>query len=419
MTDYNTRKYDIVIFGATGFTGALTAEYLAEIKDKDLSWAISGRTLSKLEKTRERLVKIDPSLKDLDLLIADTSNPDSLDEVLSQTRVVITTVGPYTKYGTPLVEACLRQRTHYVDLTGEYGWTRRIIDDHHKEAQEKKVLIVPSCGFDSVPSDLGVYMVAQHMRNKHNLDLGYVKMSVTDADGGVSGGTVQSLLEVFTDPKLTRKEHMDPYLLSTRRGVDKFRWPTFKYDRDFSSKWQVMFIMAVVNERVVRRSWSIWSERGQGYGNMFSYEEYMSFLPVVASFIYHISLYTFVPFLTCMFKLFPSSTEKFKSIMPGSGFGPDEKKRSKGRFTMEFIATAETEPYDEPRRVRGIVKGFRDPGYGDTCRMICESALCIAKSLKDLPGKDGGVLTPSTAFGQVLIDRLTRNKEMIFKVEDI
>ncbi|KAI8083977.1 saccharopine dehydrogenase [Gilbertella persicaria] len=418
MTDYDQRKYDIVVFGATGFTGALTCEYLAEIKDKDLSWALAGRTLSKLEKTRDRLVELDPSLKSLNLLIADTNQPETLDEALSQTRVVISTVGPYTKYGTPLVEACLRQKTHYVDLTGEYGWTKYIIEQHDKEAKEKHVMIVPSCGFDSVPSDMGVYMLSEHMKNKHHLDLASVKMSLIKAVGGYSGGTVQSLMEAATDRSLTYQDHVDPYFLATRRGVDKFQLPPFKRDHDFGNRWQGFFVMSVVNERVVRRSWSIWADRGKSYGNLFSYREYMSF-PFVPGLVFTALLYAVVPLFSLMFRVFPSSVDKVKSLLPGSGAGPDAEQRAKGEFTIEFVATAENEPYDEPVRARGTVKGFRDPGYGDTCRMIAESALCIVKSLRELPGKEGGILTPSTAFGQVLIDRLTQHGGMVFDVKDI
>jgi short subunit dehydrogenase-like uncharacterized protein len=337
--------------------------------------------------------------------------------VLSQTRVVISTVGPFIKYGTPLVEACIRQKTHYVDITGEYSWIKRIIDTCDDQAKANQVMIVPTCGFDSVPSDMGVYMLSEYMHNTHHLDLSTVKMSLTKLVGGYSGGTVQSSIEALTDRYLSTQDQMDPYLLATRRGIDKPSLPTFKRDFDFGNQWQAFFIMSVVNERVVRRSWSIWTDRGKSYGSLFSYKESMTFkfLPAL---VLTTLLYTVVPLAALMFKV-PWIREKAQAALPGSGAGPDAEQRAKGRFTIEFVGTAENEPYDEPVRVRGTVQGFRDPGYGDTCRMVVESALCIVKNLKDLPGKEGGILTPSTAFGNVLLERLTMNQGMVFEVKDI
>ncbi|KAI8638531.1 saccharopine dehydrogenase [Parasitella parasitica] len=417
VADYDQRKYDIVVFGATGFTGALTSEYLAEIKDKDLSWAIAGRNLARLEKVRDRLAELDVSLKDIDILIADSSQPDSLDQVLSQTRVVISTVGPFTRYGTPLVEACIRQKTHYVDTTGEYPWIKSIIISLDAKAKENNVMIVPTCGFDSVPSDLGVFMLSEYVHDKYNLDLAAVKMSVTKVVGSASGGTIQSSIEAMTDPSLTREQQMDPYLLSTRRGVDKPSLPTMKRDYDFGNKWQSFFIMSAINEKVVRRSWSIWADRGKSYGNLFSYKETAT-SSFMRAFIITSLLYTVFPIFGLLLKV-PFLREKITKALPGSGDGPNAEARAKGHFNIEFVGTTESEPYDEPIRVRGIVKGFRDPGYGDTCRMVVESALCIVKSLKELPGKEGGILTPATAFGHVLLNRLKHNNGMIFEVKDI
>ncbi|KAI7886227.1 saccharopine dehydrogenase [Mucor mucedo] len=417
MTDFTQRKYDLVVFGATGFTGALTCEYLAEIQDENLSWALAGRNLGKLEQVRDRLATIDPKLQNLDLLIADATQTTSLDTVLSQTRVVISTVGPFVKYGTPLVEACIRQGTHYVDTTGEYPWVKQLIDRLDKKAQEKQIMIVPTCGFDSIPSDLGVYMVSDYMHSKHNLAVTDVKMSLVHVKGGYSGGTVQSIVEIMTNKDISGKDQMDPYLLATRQGVDRPSLPMIRRDRDFGDKWQAFFLMSAVNEKVVRRSWSIWADRGQSYGNLFRYKETMTFdfLPALAL---TLILYTVVPLAALLFKV-PFLANKMKSMLPASGDGPDAEQRAKGCFEMQFIATAETEPYDKAVRVRGTVKGFRDPGYGDTCRMVAESALCIVKSLKDLPGNGGGILTPATAFGKVLLDRLTHNGGMIFEVKDI
>ncbi|CAO3680567.1 hypothetical protein CU097_004070 [Rhizopus azygosporus] len=414
MTDYQKRKYDIIIFGATGYTGELTAEYLAERLDKSINWAIAGRSLVKLEKVRDHLVEIDPSLQKIDLLIADTQQPETLDNVVSQTRVAVSTVGPYIKYGTPLVEACIRQKTHYVDITGEYSWVKQIIDQFDEKAKQEKIMIVPCCGFDSAPSDLGVWMLANHIHSKHNLSLGTVKASMTKLAGGVSGGTIHSFIEAATQ---RMEGHGDPYLLATRKGIDKPTLPTLYKDRDFDNKWQTFFFMSVTNEKVVRRSWSIWADRGQTYGNMFSYREYMSlsFIPAV---LFTCFLYTIVPMAVLLIRA-PIIGEKIKALLPGPGYGPRGETRKLGHFELQLVGSAESEPYEDSVRAKAIVKGFSDPGYGDTPRMLVEAALCIIKSFNELPGKDGGVLTPSTAFGQTLIERLRKDDAMVFQVDDL
>lgn len=350
-------------------------------------------------------------------MIADSNEPSSLDSVLSLTRVVISTVGPFVKYGTPLVEACIRQGTHYVDTTGEYPWIKQIIDRLDQEAQEKQVLIVPTCGFDSVPSDLGVYMLSEYVHTKHNLALANVKMSLIKVVGGYSGGTVQSVVEIMTNKDISGQDQLNPYLLATRKGIDKPSFPIIRRDYDFGGKWQAFFLMSAVNEKVVRRSWSIWADRGKSYGNLFSYKETMTF-DFFPAFVLTAILYTLVPIAALLFKI-PFLATKIKAALPSSGDGPDAEQRAKGKFEMQFVGTAETEPYDESVRVRGTVKGFRDPGYGDTCRMVAESALCIVKSLNELPGKQGGILTPATAFGNVLLERLRHNQGMVFEVEDM
>ncbi|KAG0164967.1 hypothetical protein DFQ28_009832 [Apophysomyces sp. BC1034] len=412
------RKYDLVVFGASGFTGALTCEYLVEVGDKTLKWAIAGRSLSKLEKVKESLVKMDESAKELDILIADSSNPESLDSVVRDTRVVISTVGPFIKYGTPLVEACMRQKTHYVDITGEYAWIKQIIDRFHEEAKQNHVLIVPACGFDSVPSDLGTFMVAQYMKSKHKLHVADVKLSVTDARGGVSGGTIQSALGAMAGRSISLKRSLDPYLLASQKGIDKSSFPMMRRDHDFGrGKWQAFFIMSIVNEKVVRRSWSLAAERGESYGRLFRYKETMS-MSFIPAFLLTAALLTVIPLASILFKI-PLFYRLAQKCLPGSGAGPTREQRAKGRFEMQIVANAEAEPYDEPVRVRGTVKGFRDPGYGDTCRMVAESALSIVKSLDQLPGKEGGVLTPATAFGDVLLQRLRKDGGMVFEVQDI
>ncbi|ORX62791.1 saccharopine dehydrogenase [Hesseltinella vesiculosa] len=408
-----SRKYDLVVYGAAGFTGATTCEYIAELKDKDLSWAIAGRSQAKLNKVKNDLIKIDPALETLDILLADSSQPESLDAFLKDTKVVISTVGPFLKYGTPLVEACIRHNTHYVDITGEYNWMKQLIDRYHTSAQANQTMIVPACGFDSVPSDIGVFMTVDYLRNHHNLDTANVKFSLVDVVGGVSGGTLQTMTEALADTSITVKQNVDPYLLAQQRGIDKASIPTMYRDRDFPG-WQAFFIMAVTNEKVVRRSWSLYAERQQSYGRLFTYKETMSFswLPafLITAFVY----LTPVAAVLLRFKWFKKIAQKY--IVPSGGTGPTREQRAKGRFEAHIIAEAETEPYDAPVRARGIVRGFSDPGYSDTCVMLTQAALSIAKDHDRLPGKQGGILTPASAFGHVLIDRLNASRRMQLEV---
>ncbi|KAL9538691.1 hypothetical protein MBANPS3_010743 [Mucor bainieri] len=286
-------------------------------------------------------------------------------------------------------------------------------------------MIVNSCGFDSVPSDLGVFMLSKYVKEKHPMsELANVKMSVTRVVGAYSGGTMQSLVLAFTDASLTNEQRSDPYLLATRRGIDKSTLLMLKRDPDFNNLWQSYFVMSGVNEKIVRRSWSIWTDRGQGYGHAFTYKESMSFdfltALIMTSIFYTLGLLIKVPFLC----------ERVKRMLPDSG-GPDAASRAKGMYNMEFVGTLcernnnEQDGIDQQpnkqQRIRGIVQGFRDPGYGDTCRIVIEAALCIVQSTStaELPGAEGGVLTPSTAFGDALIQRLTQDKKMVFEVKDI
>ncbi|KAI9008819.1 saccharopine dehydrogenase [Phycomyces nitens] len=416
-TAYNSRPYDIVLFGATGVTGYHTAEYLLNKGDKTIKWAIGGRSLAKLEKVKEKLIALDEYAKTLDILIADTSDPNSLDKLLAKTRVVINLVGPFTKYGTPVVEACLRQKTHYVDITGEYNWIRQIILHFHEKAEAENVIIVPACGFDSIPSDLGTFMVVDHLKKQHGLATESVKMSVIDILGCLSGGTIHSCLIAMTDDTITGPDSVDPYLLSSTRGLTKPSLPWPHRDRDFHGLWQAFFIMSAVNEKIVLRSWDIQHKRGKDYGRLFTYHESQS-MPFIQAILFSIAFFVFLPMISVLSKN-KFCLKKIQQLLPESGIGPTDEEIAKGYSSMEFLATAETQPYDDPVQVRGIVKGFGDPGYSETCRMASESALSIIKSLDTLPGKEGGVLTPATAFGNVLLDRLRADNGMIFEVEEV
>ncbi|ORY93124.1 saccharopine dehydrogenase [Syncephalastrum racemosum] len=411
-----SREYDLVVFGATGFTGSLVCEYIAQLKDRDLRWAMVGRNNKKLQEVKARLVSYDAECEHrLNLLTADSGDREALDQVVRKTRVVISTVGPFTKYGTPLIDACVENKTHYVDITGEFNWVKSIIDKYQDKARQDGTMIVPSCGFDSIPSDLGTFM--QHIRKKHGLSVASVKASVIEANGGVSGGTCQSLVEAMSDSSTTMAQTLDPYLLAPVRGTDKQPSVVMRKDKDFGQRWQAFWVMAPTNEKVVRRSWALLTQRGQGYGQLFRYKETLS-LPFLPAFALTAVMVFFGPLFALMLRV-GFLRRVIQKVLPGSGQGPSREARENGSYELQFYATAETEPYDHPVRVHGIVKGFKDPGYGDTCRMLAESALCIVKSHDALPGKEGGILTPATAFGDVLLDRLRADGKMVFEARDL
>ncbi|KAI7862505.1 saccharopine dehydrogenase [Spinellus fusiger] len=414
-TDPATRPYSIVLYGATGFTGLCTAEYLLETGDKNLTWAMAGRSREKLQTAKDTLSERYPAARTVDLLVADINAPETLETVFSQTRVVMNMVGPFMQYGKPIVEACLKEHTHYVDISGEYTWIKYMVDHYHTRAMAQRTLLVPACGFDSVPSDLGVLMVVDYLRNTHGLPTANVKGSFTQLKGGVSGGSYASCLLLMGDKHLTTSQAVDPYLLSPVRGLatPTLVWPT--YDAGVQ-QWQGMYVMAAINEKVVARSWGL--KEQDSYGRLFRYRETVS-MPWLVCLAWTGLWMTLGPLLHCMVK-----NERLLGwllgCLPAAGSGPDREARKKGSFTMEFVGVGETQLHEATVRVRGSVTGFRDPGYGETCRMVAESAMCIVESMEALPslGQQGGVLTPATAFGHVLIRRLTMHNGMLFQVKE-
>jgi len=331
---------------------------------------------------------------------------------VEQTKVVCTTVGPYAKYGSLLVKFCAETGTHYTDLTGEVHWMRRMIDQHHVEAQNSGARIVHTCGFDSIPSDLGVLLLQRAMFEKHGVYSRNVKYRVVKASGGVSGGTIDSAVNMMeeskSDPSIIPLM-ADPYALNPLnmpRGEDKKDKTSVFYDKDFE-QWTTPFVMAGVNTRVVRRSHSL---LGYPWGNNFRYDEAVLVGDgpggiVKAWFI------TAVTGLVIALTAFSFTRKLFARLAPSPGEGPSPEAIRKGFFNIELFASHPDEP--ECSMV-AVVTGDRDPGYGATSKMIAESAVCLAKDELDTPA---GVLTPAVAMGQRLIDRLQRNAGMSFTLK--
>ena len=398
------RDYDLILLGATGFTGQLVAEYLARQYGVggDLRWAIAGRNAQKLEQVRAQILADND--ESLDIVVADSNDRESLNTMAARATAICTTVGPYALYGTPLVEACIEAGTHYCDLTGEVQWIQRNIADFQTRAEKADARIVHTCGFDSIPSDLGTLFVQNAMFDATGAPGDRVCARVGKNSGAVSGGTVASMLNVMEeasrDPGL-RKAIGDPYALyptETPRGHDKPDQTGVKYDADFH-QWTCPFVMAAINARVVRRSNAL---LGLPWGEDFRYSESLlcksrgAALRTTAVMGAGMGAMAFTP-----------TRALLSRFLPDPGEGPDKATREKGFFEMFFHA----ENADGHRQVK--VTGDMDPGYGSTSKMLGEAAVCLALDSLDSPG---GITTPTAAMGTVLIDRLTKNAGLTFEI---
>lgn len=416
MSEKNQSKeceHDVVVWGATGFVGRLVAEYLAK-KQPNVRWALAARSRAKLESLRAEIARDFPAIEKIPLLEANADDPASLDALASKTRVVATTVGPYGLYGKNLLAACVRHGTHYCDLTGEVPFVRWAIDEHHAAAKASGARIVPTCGFDSIPSDLGVFFLAEEAKRRGK-KLADVRGFVRDSKGGMSGGTVASILlisDLVMKDRAVAKLMMDPYALSPDPhresgldGPDRFS-PRFEATLD---GWGAPWLMAGINMRVVRRSNALFDH---GYGRHFCYTEEI-FMPGGRVGFVPGALLAGAMGLGLSLLAIPA-VKKFVAAKMPPGSGPSKEQRERGRFTLQFLGRFEG---DETPKLSVRVSGRGDPGYLATSRMFAESALCLASDPAQ-PGFEGGVLTPATAMGMNLIERL-RHAEMSFEVESL
>ncbi len=410
------RDHDIVLFGATGFTGKLLAEYLARHAPKSVRWAIAGRNKAKLEAVKRDLVAIDAALSELPVLVADGHDQASLDAIVPTTHVVCTTVGPYGEHGRKLVATCARSGTHYCDITGEVPFIRASIDENHAKAMETHARIVHCCGFDSIPSDLGVHILWDHAR-KQGGSLSWTKGFVGEMSGTASGGTAATMLSIVTeamrDPKV-RRLLGNPHALDPEVPRGRVRDPFeadprgVAFDSDID-RWTAPFVMSSINTRIVRRSNALLH-----YGEPFRYRESMS-LPKGPKGLVAASV---VSAATAGFALGaalpPTRALLARFVLPKAGEGPSKEARDRGHFTLRFVAEGTTGTAT-PLRVRATVKGISDPGYGETAKMLGQSCLCLAMDADALEPRYG-VLTPASAMGMTLVDRL-RREGMTFAVE--
>jgi short subunit dehydrogenase-like uncharacterized protein len=404
----NDREFDLILWGATGFTGQLVAEYLvAHYGPDSLRWALGGRNESRLSAVRDRL-----GAPELPLVLGDAGDDEKMASLAQRARVVCTTVGPYARYGSRLLSACAAAGTHYCDLTGELHWIRHMLDAHQSQAEASGARIVPTCGFDSIPSDLGVFFIQREVRSRYGAPSPHVKCGVAGFSGAFSGGTVASMLNMMEEGDAdtsVRRIMADPYAINPegqRSGPEARDRTSPAYDADFE-KWTAPFVMAGVNTRVVRRSAALLPE---AYGPEFRYEESMltGRGPAGAA---KASAMT-AGMAAAMGAMAIGPVRRLVAPwLPQPGDGPTREQQEKGYWDMRFFA----EPPDVPGAapVRARLRGDRDPGYGSTSKMLAESAVCLALDPLEAAG---GFHTPASAMGDALIERLQKHAGVTFEV---
>ena len=408
----NSKNFDIVLYGATSFVGQITARYLLQEigVSGSVKWAIAGRSETKLTELKTSL---GPTAADLPTIVADSADGKSLDQLCQQTRVVISTVGPYALYGEPLIKACVENGNDYCDLTGEAYWIKQMIDKFQDKAKETGARIVNCCGFDSIPSDLGTYFLQQAAHKRFAGYLNQVKLGVRAMKGGASGGTIASMIEMLiaakANPKV-RKAMANPYLLCPEGHTHKRRQKRLKgaaYDKDFQC-WSAPFVMEGINTRVVLRSHGLQS---MPYGDDFAYSEVMLTGKGGRGRLRGLSLslglgaFLMGAFISPLRKLM----QKF--LLPKPGEGPSEKEQLNGFFDMRILGK------NDQHKLVAKVTGDRDPGYGSTAKMLGQAALCMAFDI-DKSDLSGGFWTPATAMGDRLIGRLSNHAGLAFEVID-
>lgn len=394
------RSYDVVLYGASGFVGKQTVQYFAHHTfPEQVRWAIAGRNRQKLEAVRDAVGVA------VDVLVADSQDQPAIDEIVSQTRVLLTTAGPFALYGNTLVDACVRFKTHYVDITGETPWVRTLIDRYHTQASADGTRIIPCCGFDSVPSDLGTYLVVRHLQREFGLPCSSVN-AYFQAYGGFNGGTLASAFNLYDSQEVSQMN--DPFLLNpstlqTQAEVDRNRDPQVpSFDPDLNT-WVAPFFMGPVNTRIVRRSCALYDEWQDSYGPDFTYQEYLKFDEPLA-WMKALGVTAGLALFTSVLQQ-PQLRSLLQPLLPQPGNGPSEQTMNEGWFSCELVGTA-----TDGRKVRGLIRDQGDPGNRATVKFVCESALSLALQIDELPGGQtrGGILTPATGLGDVLAERLRR-----------
>lgn len=409
MTNNPDSPFDLVVFGATSFVGSILTRYLLETYGTDTSvrWAIAGRSSQKLARLKGELGS---AADNLPVILADSSDDVSLEAMCQQTRVVISTVGPYALYGEPLIRACVRNGTDYCDLTGEVQWIRKMIERYEEEARSSGARIVHCCGFDSIPSDLGVWFLQQQAEQTFGEPCKDVRMRVKAAKGGLSGGTVASMIniakEAGADPQL-RKELANPFSISPAGHRSETRQPSLKtaeFDKTFGV-WLAPFVMGAINTRIVHRSNAL---QGARYGKEFTYDEAMMTGRGLKG---RAAAYAMTGALGAFFTASAIKPTRWivEKLVPKPGEGPSPEEQKAGFFDLRFSGQTES-----GKTLISKVTGDRDPGYGSTSKMLGEAGICLAFDVdRERPG---GFWTPASLLDGDLLTRLQEKAGLTFEV---
>ncbi|KAK9801970.1 hypothetical protein WJX73_003727 [Symbiochloris irregularis] len=398
-----SRTYDVVVLGSTGTVGKLVCEHLADHYQGKIKWAMAARNKAKMEKVKQDVAKRYSLRQDIPLLVADATDQVALNNIAKQTKVIMAMSGPFAKLGTNIVKACLKEGTNYVDITGEVQWVQQMIEEHHDEAARKGVKIVHCCGFDSIPSEIGAAFMADHIQKTFGRPCKSLEAQMVKGSGGLGGGTIYSLLGVFESPKDRLKRIGDAYALDppdSSRGPDKGDMLGVKYSKA-TGKWTGPFIMAPVNTRVVRRTNALLQHK---YGKNLSYNESVQVPNLFAALI--LSALMSLGGLLAWFNL---TRKLIFKLVPAPGTGVTREQMDKGYWELALVGETQEEGGKPSRIARGRVGHDRDPGYLSTSRMCLEAAICLATQEKELRAAgmlQGGILTPGSAMGLVLAERL-------------
>jgi short subunit dehydrogenase-like uncharacterized protein len=405
----STPTYDLIAFGATSFVGKILCRYLLDEfgTGGSMRWAAAGRSQSKLEELRS-------SLGDaaLPLLVADAADEASLHRLCTSTRLVVSTVGPYALFGEPLVKVSAETGTDYCDLTGEVQWIRRMLLRYEATAQRSGARIVHCCGFDSIPSDMGVHFLERQAMQQLGAPCTRVKMRVKTMRGGFSGGTVASLMNVVkeaaADPAL-RQELNDPYSVCPTGSGARVPQPDLRsaqFDVDFGA-WIAPFVMSGINTRIVQRTNALLD---RAYGADFVYDEAVLAGRGVKGRLAAMGMAAGTASFMLAAAIPPARAVLERFVLPKSGEGPSPEEQRSGSFDLRFLGTTA-----DGRQLRAMVTGDRDPGYGSTGKMLGQAAACLALDIHKsmVPG---GFWTPASIFGDRLIQRLTARSGLSFEI---
>ena len=394
------REFDLVVYGATSFVGQILCRYLVDRHgvDGDVKWAIAARSQAKLDAVNASQGTALPTI------VADASDKTALKAMVERAKVVCSTVGPYALYGSDLVAACASSGTHYCDLTGETQWIRRMIDSHGATARESGARIVHTCGFDSIPSDLGVLFTQSQAMESFGKHCQQIRMGVKVMKGSFSGGTIASMLNVLreaSDPEV-RKILQNPYALCPpdhRTGVRQRNVAKPEFDSDLN-RWLAPFVMASINTRIVHRSHAL---AGHPYGEDFLYDESTLMPSYSKALMMSLGMGSFMGLLAIK----PTRKLLQTFVLPAPGEGPSPEEQQAGYFDLRFFGRTA-----EGQTIKTKVTGDRDPGYGSTAKMLGEAATCL---VEDIGNTSGGFPTPATAFGQKLIPHLEQHARLTFE----